>query len=127
MGDEPGGRGLRRGGMPSHKPIIAAHVCMLLAHLRAQGVAPVLRTYNTVMIACNACNQPGEALAAYGRLLADGLVPNATTFNALMWVRVREGVWGPWWGPCGCRSMSVFLLVWCGEGVEEGEAVGISP
>ena len=37
-----------------------------------QGVEPVLRTYNTLIIACNMCNQPREALAVYQRLLSDG-------------------------------------------------------
>lgn len=52
--------------------------------LPVQGVEPVLRTYNTCLIACNMCNQPREALAVYHRLLTDGFAPNSTTMNALI-------------------------------------------
>jgi hypothetical protein len=34
---------------------------LLLVHV--QGVTPALRTFNTLIIACNMCNQPREALA----------------------------------------------------------------
>ena len=49
-----------------------------------QGVAPVLRTYNTLVIACNMCSQPREALAVHATLLAEGFAPNSTTCNALI-------------------------------------------
>ena len=49
-----------------------------------QGVAPALRTYNTLIIACNMCNQPREALAVHQELLAEGCAPNSTTYNALI-------------------------------------------
>jgi hypothetical protein len=39
----------------------AAAVLLLLPGL--QGVSPALRTFNTLVIACNVCNQPREALA----------------------------------------------------------------
>ena len=47
-----------------------------------QGVDPVLRTYNTLIIACNMCGQPREAMAVYRRMLDAGYSPNATTYNA---------------------------------------------
>ena len=50
----------------------------------AQGVEPVLRTYNTLIIACNMCGQPREAMAVYKRMLDEGYSPNATTYNALI-------------------------------------------
>lgn len=49
-----------------------------------QGVEPVLRTYNTLIIACNMCNQPREAMAVHRRMLDEGYTPNATTYNALI-------------------------------------------
>lgn len=44
----------------------------------------MLRTYNTLIIACNMCNQPREAMAVYKRMLDEGYTPNATTYNALI-------------------------------------------
>ncbi len=49
-----------------------------------QGVEPVLRTYNTLIIACNMCNQPREAMTVHRRMLNEGYTPNATTYNALI-------------------------------------------
>lgn len=40
----------------------------------AQGMAPVTRTYNTLMIACNSSNQWHEALSVYAQLVAAGQV-----------------------------------------------------
>jgi len=47
-------------------------------------VEPALRTYNTLIIACNMCNQPREAMAVHRRMLNEGYMPNATTYNALI-------------------------------------------
>ena len=44
----------------------------------------MLRTYNTLIIACNMCNQPREALAVYYKMLSDGFTANSTTYNALI-------------------------------------------
>lgn len=44
----------------------------------------MLRTYNTLIIACNMCNQPREAMAVHRRMLNEGYTPNATTYNALI-------------------------------------------
>ncbi len=49
-----------------------------------QGVQPVLRTYNTLIIACNMCNQPREALNVYHDMVAQQFTPNSTTYNALI-------------------------------------------
>ena len=59
-------------------------------HTYVQGVEPVLRTYNTLIIACNMCGQPREALNVYARLVSDGYQPNSTTYNAL--IRCGSGV-----------------------------------
>lgn len=47
-------------------------------------MSPALRTYNTLIIACNTCNQPREALSIYQELLAESFTPNSTTCNALI-------------------------------------------
>ncbi len=44
----------------------------------------MLRTYNTLIIACNMCNQPREALCVYADMLAQKFTPNSTTYNALI-------------------------------------------
>ena len=56
-----------------------------------QGLEPVLRTYNTLIIACNMCNQPREAMAVYKRMLDEGYTPNATTYNALISAHGKAG------------------------------------
>ena len=56
-----------------------------------QGVEPVLRTYNTLIIACNMCNQPREAMAVHKRMLDEGYTPNATTYNALISAHGKAG------------------------------------
>ena len=56
-----------------------------------QGVDPVLRTYNTLIIACNMCGQPREAMAVYRRMLDAGYNPNATTYNALISAYGKNG------------------------------------
>ncbi len=45
---------------------------------------PVLRTYNTLMICNNMCQQPRETMSIYKRMLEEGFTPNATTYNALI-------------------------------------------
>ena len=51
----------------------------------------MLRTYNTLIIACNMCNQPREAMAVYKRMLDEGYTPNATTYNALISAHGKAG------------------------------------
>lgn len=55
-----------------------------LGSISSQGVLPVLRTYNTLMIACNICSQPREALRLYDMMRSKGFSPNATTYNTLI-------------------------------------------
>jgi pentatricopeptide repeat domain-containing protein 1 len=43
-----------------------------------------MRTYNTLIIACNMSNRPHEALGVHQELLAEGFAPNSTTCNALI-------------------------------------------
>lgn len=52
---------------------------------------PVLRTYNTLIIACNMCGQPREAMAVHRRMLDAGYNPNATTYNALISAYGKNG------------------------------------
>lgn len=51
----------------------------------------MLRTYNTLIIACNMCGQPREAMAVYRRMLDAGYSPNATTYNALISAYGKNG------------------------------------
>jgi pentatricopeptide repeat domain-containing protein 1 len=50
----------------------------------AQGTKPEVRTYNTIISACNRSGQPEHALRVYERMLADGAQPTATTYTALI-------------------------------------------
>ena len=54
-------------------------MCCLL-----QGTKPEVRTYNTIISACNRSGQPENALRVYERMLADGAQPTATTYTALI-------------------------------------------
>jgi len=49
-----------------------------------QGTAPEVRTYNTIINACNRSGQAGAALKVYQRMLTDGAQPTATTYTALI-------------------------------------------
>ena len=51
----------------------------------------MLRTYNTLIIACNMCNQPREAMSVHKRMLDEGYTPNATTYNALISAHGKAG------------------------------------
>ena len=56
-----------------------------------QGIQPVTRTCNTLMIACNTSGQWQEALRVYEDMLAAGHVPNTTTYNALITAHSKAG------------------------------------
>ena len=43
-----------------------------------------MRTYNTIINACNRSGQPEYALQVYERMLAEGTHPTATTYTALI-------------------------------------------
>ena len=49
-----------------------------------QGTKPEVRTYNTIINACNRSGQPEFALKVYERMIADGAQPTATTYTALI-------------------------------------------
>ena len=60
-----------------------------------------MRTFNTVIIACNMSGQAAEALKVYERMLNVGAQPTATTYTALIrcnpspdgqisWVNLRQ-------------------------------------
>lgn len=74
---------------PSSPPFTCCRSCPPLP--AAQGVAPALRTFNTLVIACNACDRPYEALAVHAELVAAGFAPNSTTCNALVAAHARLG------------------------------------
>ncbi len=52
--------------------------------LPRQGIEPEVRTFNTVIIACNMSGQAAEALRVYERMLSVGAQPTATTYTALI-------------------------------------------
>ncbi len=52
-------------------------------HLSASPASPPAHC-STLIIACNMCNQPREAMAVYRRMLEEGYSPNSTTYNALI-------------------------------------------
>ena len=43
-----------------------------------------MRTYNTIINACNRAGLPENALQVYERMIADGAQPSATTYTALI-------------------------------------------
>lgn len=59
--------------------------------MKREGIQPVTRTYNTLMIACNTSNQWQESLRVYDELLASGQPPNTTTYNALISAHSKGG------------------------------------
>ena len=50
-----------------------------------------MRTYNTVISACNKSGQPEQALAVYEKMLAAGIKPSATTYTALISAYGKKG------------------------------------
>lgn len=56
-----------------------------------QGIEPEIRTYNTVIIACNMSGQAQEALKVYERMLTAGAQPTATTYTALISAYGKNG------------------------------------
>ena len=59
--------------------------------MTSEGIQPVTRTLNTLMIACNTSNKFNEALAVHSRLVELGLESNTTTYNALITAHSRLG------------------------------------
>jgi pentatricopeptide repeat protein len=67
-----------------------------------------VRTYNTIITACNKSGQPDEGLAVYDRMMATGVAPSATTYTALISAYGKQGrvdkalaVFGGGWGAVG--------------------------
>ncbi len=50
-----------------------------------------MRTYNTVISACNKSGQPEQALRVYEKMLAAGVKPSATTYTALISAYGKKG------------------------------------
>lgn len=65
----------------------------LVGHM--QGTKPEVRTYNTIISACNRSGQPENALRVYERMLADGAQPTATTYTALISAYGKTGKVAP--------------------------------
>lgn len=57
----------------------------------AQGVPPVTRTFNTLMIACNTSGQWQQALEVHREMRADGHALNTTSYNALISAHSKSG------------------------------------
>lgn len=56
-----------------------------------QGIEPVTRTYNTLMIACNTSGQWQTALQLYEEMRAAGHALNTTSYNALISAHSKAG------------------------------------
>jgi pentatricopeptide repeat protein len=54
-----------------------------------------VRTYNTIISACNRSGQAEHALRVYERMLADGAQPTATTYTALISAYGKTGKASP--------------------------------
>lgn len=82
------GAACRAGTSAAHRLLCRQHGCCPPATLPclhpAVHPAPPLPTHSTLIIACNMCNQPREAMAVYRRMLEEGYSPNSTTYNALI-------------------------------------------
>ena len=68
----------------THSVPVLLYVGIRAQNLLPQGTAPEVRTYNTIINACNRSGQAGAALKVYQRMLADGAQPTATTYTALI-------------------------------------------
>lgn len=60
-------------------------------HANAQGIEPVTRTYNTLMIACNTSGQWATALQLHEEMRAAGHALNTTSYNALISAHSKAG------------------------------------
>ena len=76
----------------------------------------MLRTYNTLIIACNMCNQPREAMAVHRRMLDEGYTPNATTYNALISAYGKAGQLD--------KVMEVHLATWLATAYVQRDSMG---
>jgi pentatricopeptide repeat protein len=68
-----------RAGFPG-SPACCSHPVPDFCAFMLQGIDPEIRTFNTVIIACNMSGQAQEALKIYERMLAAGAQPTATTY-----------------------------------------------
>jgi pentatricopeptide repeat protein len=79
---------------PTHLANLAGIAIQLLNALclpYAQGIEPVTRTYNTLMIACNTSGQWQTALQLYEEMRAAGHALNTTSYNALISAHSKAG------------------------------------
>ena len=56
-----------------------------------QGVPPVTRTFNTLMIACNTSGQWQQALEVHREMRSGGHALNTTSYNALISAHSKSG------------------------------------
>jgi pentatricopeptide repeat protein len=57
-----------------------------------QGIQPEVRTYNTIITACNKSNKPEQGLKIYERMVAAGVKASATTYTALISAYGKQGM-----------------------------------
>lgn len=66
----------------------AASCCAVVV---LQGIQPEVRTYNTIITACNKSGKPEEGLKIYERMVAAGVKASATTYTALISAYGKQG------------------------------------
>lgn len=57
-----------------------------------QGIQPEVRTYNTIITACNKSGKPEQGLKIYERMVAAGVKASATTYTALISAYGKQGM-----------------------------------
>lgn len=57
-----------------------------------QGIQPEVRTYNTIITACNKSGKPEQGLKVYERMVGAGVRPSATTYTALISAYGKQGL-----------------------------------
>jgi pentatricopeptide repeat protein len=57
-----------------------------------QGIQPEVRTYNTIITACNKSGKPEQGLKVYERMVAKGVKASATTYTALISAYGKQGM-----------------------------------
>ncbi|KAF6259499.1 hypothetical protein COO60DRAFT_1700790 [Scenedesmus sp. NREL 46B-D3] len=64
----------------------------LLDKLEEEGIQPEVRTYNTIITACNKSGKPEQGLKVYERMVAKGVKASATTYTALISAYGKQGM-----------------------------------
>jgi pentatricopeptide repeat protein len=89
-----------------------------------QGIQPEVRTYNTIITACNKSGKPEEGLRIYERMVAAGVKASATTYTALISAYGKQGkvekAMEIFAGVLGVEQGVSQMYVWGGGGVGVG-------